>query len=367
MKHIVLFINTLGSGGAEHQLVQLADGLVDRGYDVTITTFGDIPEHYVYCPQIHRHRIASQKSNIVKMMAIWWYFLTLKADWVIGFGQRESCYCLQALIWRSKNIHVIAGERNTTYGKPSRIEKLLMNVLYKRADYIVSNSYAQRQHIVSTKPLYDFKTVTIINYTDLKAYTPSSLPQSKIVRIGVFARYAQQKNCLRFAEAINKLKSCSSQPFIVEWYGHQKINGSPNPMYLLMKETVAKYGLQDVLILNDQIKDVSDVMSCFDAICLPSLFEGFSNSVSEAICCGKPCIVSNVADNGVMVKDGVNGLLFDPLNEDSIINAFIKFFSFSTEERKRMGLASRKRAEELFDYDRFIGEYVNLIESKKVR
>ena len=73
--------------------------------------------------------------------------------------------------------------------------------------------------------------------------------------------------------------------------------------------------------------------------------------------------MSDVADNSVMVKDGGNGFLFDPENEESIAEAFLKFFALDHPERQRMGDVSRRLAEELFDRNRFIQQYIDLIES----
>ena len=364
MKNIVLFINTLSSGGAEHQLVQLADGLVKRGYKVTITTFGDADDHYSFNSSIERHLIASGKSNLVKMLSIWWYFLTLKTDCVIAFGQRESRYMLEGLYLRPfHHIRVICGDRNTTYGSPSKTEKLLMRHLYKKSDYIVPNSNAQLFHVISSEPRYKKKTVCITNYTDLSTYSVTPLPFNDIIRIGVFARYSPQKNCLRFAEAIRVLKERTNQPFVIEWFGDVMIKGMLNPYYKAFKEKIIEYGLDDVLKLNDHVKDVAERLPHYDAFCLPSLYEGFSNSVSEAICCGKPCLVSDVADNSIMVHDKKNGFLFDPTDIESIIDAFQKYFSLSEKEKIKMSIESRRIAESLFDYDRFVSSYVQLIES----
>lgn len=366
MKRIVLFINSLSSGGAEHQLCELANGLAEKGYDVTIATFGDMDDHYTYNANVKRNRIAPQKSNGVKMLAIWKYFLTIKTDWVIAFGQRESKFCLLPLLLRSKRkVHAIAGERSSGVGMPTRQEKLMMNYLYHRADYIVPNSHAQRNYIINRKPEFESKTIAITNYTDLSKYVSTKLPNGEKIRIGVFGRYSKPKNCFRFVEAILFLKNRISNPFEIEWYGNQQNkDGLPNQYYVEMRDKVEKYGLREYLRLNNHIKDVMSVMPTFDAICLPSLWEGFSNSIGEAICCGKPCIVSDVGDNGVMVEDGVNGFLFDPTNIDSMVEAFVRFFSLSSTERQRMGEASRNKAHELFNRENFIGAYEKLINSK---
>lgn len=365
MKQIVFFINSLSSGGAEHQLCELANGLAEKEYNITITTFGDLPDHYFLNPFIRRIRLSPNKSKASKLLSIWKYFLTIETDWVIAFGQRESKFCLLPLLLRSKNkIHVIAGERSSTIGMPAIQEFLMMYFLYKRADYIVPNSYSQRDYIVKKKSNYKKKTIVITNFTDLTKYRAFVLPNSKVIRIAIFGRYSKPKNCLRFVEAIRILTKKTTCAFIVDWYGNQKSKeGTLNSFYIEMKDKVNQYGLEANLVLNDHIKNVPEAMILYDAICLPSLWEGFSNSIGEAICCGKPCLVSNVGDNGIMVHNNVNGFLFDPNKEESIVEAFLSFFALSREERQRMGDNSRKIAEKLFNRDVFIEKYIKLIES----
>lgn len=365
MKRIILFINSLSSGGAERQLCELASGLAERGYDVTITTYADMEEQYSYSPLVKRYHIAPERSSAIKLLSIWYYFLSLKTDCVIAFCQRNIRFCMEALQFRSrKGIRIIASERNFTVNKPTNHEKALMNRLYKYVDYIVPNNHAQHNHIVELKPEYESKTITIINYTDINFFAPSPLPNNSPLRIGVFGRYDIQKNCLRFVEAVRLLKEEATVPFQIDWYGNQSLKDkSPNPFYLDMKSKIKEYNLQDQLILHNHVKDVASEICLFDAICLPSLWEGFSNSISEAICSGRPCLVSDVADNHVMVEDGVNGFLFNPNVTGDIASAFLKFLTLGQSERQRMGNASRKRAEELFDREKFIQQYIDLIES----
>lgn len=102
-------------------------------------------------------------------------------------------------------------------------------------------------------------------------------------------------------------------------------------------------------------------MPTFDAICLPSFFEGFSNTISEAICCGHPVICSDVSDNSLMVKEGENGLLFDPKNIESMSQAIISFYNLPYEKVIEMSANSRRIAEALFDKEKFVNSYVRII------
>lgn len=351
----------MGSGGAEHQLAELCRLLAERGYQVSITTFADEEDHYVCAPGIIRKRLAPNRGKVWKMICIFFFFLRVKTDVVISFGQRESAFCLIPLLFRCK-IKVICGERNFTKGRGGKIEKLLVRLLYKRADFIVSNSHSQHHNIVSLAPSLAYKTRTIINYLNTDYYSPAEASvHNNPLRIGVFCRYAPQKNCERFVKAVAMARSKGCE-FVVDWYGNQSSkSGAPNDYYLRIQSLVIDLGVEDCLKLNDHVKNVKDLMSQYAAICLPSLWEGFANTIAEGICCGRPILASDVSDNGIMVKNGVNGFLFDPTDEESICSALKQFIELPVVEREKMGVASRVLAEQLFDEEKFVNQYISLM------
>ena len=363
MKKITCFICSLSSGGAENQIIKLSQQLTEHAYKVTLVTFSDLKDHYEIPAGINRVRIAEGRSKWEKLISIFWYFISVNADCVVSFGQRENTLCMLPLLFRKK-VKIIAGERNFTLGRYSFLEKILMHFLYYFADYIVPNSYSQRNLILQQKPKWKNKVITITNYTDIKRYDVFAPPNNNILQIGIFARYTRQKNYLLFAKVVKQLKEMAEVSFNFDWYGNKTFkSGKSNKEYLHFAKLIDSYGIIDVIRLNDHVKDVANRMPEFDAICLPSLWEGFSNSISEAICCGKPMLVSNISDNGVMVKEGENGFLFNPESIDEICDAFLRFFKLSLEDRLEMGRNSRKIAESLFNNNEFVQSYINLIES----
>ena len=365
MRHVICFTESLGGGGAEHQMVILAKMLAETGYDVTIVTYADVPDHYSVPSGVNRIKLAEGKSAIRKHFAVFTYFIKAKLDCVISYRKMSNVRALIPLMFRSKRVKVICSERNTTVGTPDFSRRLLGYVLYRRADYIVPNSESQTRYLRKYNPLLASKLRTIHNYTDLRYFSMCDYPAIQdSLKIAVFARYSKQKNPILFAEALAELKTRTDKSFEVHWYGCQTgTNNGFNNDYLDVKAKVEELGIGDVLKLHSAVKDTYVLMSNYHAVCLPSLYEGFSNSIAEAICCGKPMLVSGVADNAVMVHDGENGFLFDPQNADSICEAFMRFFTLSNEERIQMAYKSRQIAETLFDKECFISKYIDLIES----
>lgn len=359
-KNILFVIGCLSSGGAERQLSGLANMLCDD-YDITIVTWVDFDDHYKLDSRIKRVRISWGRTKILKLINVMLFVLKHKYDCVISYSQEDNLLALTPLLLKPK-VKAIASERNYMSGKGTMVEKLLFRFLYRRAAYIVPNSYSQGEYIKSVTSFGE-KVRVITNYTDTTLYKPKKHEPSSIIRFGVFARFAEQKNYRRFADAINILKNRASKPFEVHWYGKMKSFGIDNPGYSEFKLLIEKYGLSDIIHLHDHVADVANEMVKYDAIILMSLREGFSNVISEAICCGLPVLASDVSDNSVMVEHGYNGFLTNPLSVNQMATNIENFLLLSSEGKEVMGNNSRLKAESLFNKESFVSKYIHLIDS----
>ena len=363
MKKILFVDSGFSSGGAEHQSAQLINMLVDRGYEVTCATFRDIPDHYYISPNVNRIKFAPGASTWKKLLAMEIYLLKTDADVVFAFSQRLSCIVLFPMLLRPK-IKVISSERNYTIASPDKWEKILINTgIYNRANYIVSNNYSQGRYIVQKFPAIKNKVSVITNFTDVDSFAATPVPNNKVIRIGIFCRFEQQKNFHRLLDALCRLNELKRYSYHIDWYGNHTFNTVSQQQYFdIGMSKIKQYKLERYVTIHAPIKNVEKMLPSFDVLCLPSLHEGFSNSISEYICCGRPVLCSDVSDNSLMVHDGENGFLFDPFDVDNIINAFIRYFETTNEQRVAMGVKSRQIAERLFNKDNFIESYIKLIE-----
>lgn len=361
MKHITCFTANLGAGGAEHQMAILSNLLAERGYEVTIVTYNNLKDDFELHPKIQRVRLDVEGSSLKREMAIAKYFLKVKTDCIISYRSTPNFIMLLPMQFL-KGPKIICSERNTTR-VPNTREKWNYNLLYKRADYIVPNSHTQAKYLRTLNKSWSDRVVPIINYTELDKYLPSSGPALvDTMVIGVIARIFPQKNYVRFCEMLSEFKKSTERPFKVIWYGDRQ-DGEHFKGSVHIRQLIKDLNIEDVLEVRPAILDVASSMSQFHVMCLPSLYEGFSNSLSEYICCGKPVVCSDVSDNSLMVHDGENGYLFDPTSIESMSEAFLKILSLTQSELEKMGIKSRKIAEELFNKEAFINKYIELIES----
>jgi glycosyltransferase involved in cell wall biosynthesis len=369
---VICFIENLVSGGAERQLVQLAIGLSKRGHDVEVLVYHDA-DHFRPCleeKQIPVHLVA-WRNRWHRIWAIHRALKTKRPDVVIAFKKRPALYAELSHLFCG-TYQLIVSERNYDYRGLS-IGAYVRLAFHALADAVVANSKSQFELIKDNAFWLKSKVVWISNAVDLGRFRPkqrapgSATPRCRLL---VLARFAEQKNPLRFVQAIALLRERRPDLEItVDWYGSNYMaDGAPTRLsstYLAVKAEVAKHQLQSVFNIHEPTHDVALLLHDCDVLCLPSLYEGFSNVVGEAIACGTPVLASNVSDNPLMVHDGVNGYLFDPTDPGDIADAIIRFCACGPEERLMMGTRSREIAEVMLSQETFVERYERLLDGKK--
>lgn len=105
-------------------------------------------------------------------------------------------------------------------------------------------------------------------------------------------------------------------------------------------------------------KDVRPFIANCHCFVLPSWHEGMANTNLECAASGRPIITSNIHGCLEAVEDGVTGFLCEKQNADSLYKAMKRFCGLSMEERKTMGLAGRKRMEDIFDKKKVVEETI---------
>ncbi|MBK9924217.1 MAG: glycosyltransferase family 4 protein [Anaerolineales bacterium] len=93
----------------------------------------------------------------------------------------------------------------------------------------------------------------------------------------------------------------------------------------------------------------------------PSHVDGSSVSLLEALACGMPCLVSDIAANKEWVEDGVNGWLFRDGDVDDLAEKILLAIK-SRRSWGRIGKVARKVAEERADWKKNFGKLLDAYE-----
>jgi sugar transferase (PEP-CTERM/EpsH1 system associated) len=126
--------------------------------------------------------------------------------------------------------------------------------------------------------------------------------------------------------------------------------------------TLAAAGVQDLAWLPGERSDVAEILRGLDAFMLPSLAEGISNTILEAMASGLPVIATDVGGNGELVVDGITGGLVPAADPDALAHAIVRQ-ARDPDAARRAGRAARERAERMFSLDAMIDSHQRLYEA----
>jgi glycosyltransferase involved in cell wall biosynthesis len=105
--------------------------------------------------------------------------------------------------------------------------------------------------------------------------------------------------------------------------------------------------------------NVPELLNAFDVFVLPSLTEGMSNTILEAMATGLPVLATGVGGNPELVEDCVTGMLFTPGDAEKL-GAQMDILLGDEVLRARYGAEARRRAVADFSLDRMLANYRDL-------
>ena len=128
------------------------------------------------------------------------------------------------------------------------------------------------------------------------------------------------------------------------------------PLRQELRQLAVTEGVRDAVWMPGARTDVAQVMAGLDVFVLPSLAEGISNTLLEAMSCSRAVVASAVGGNVELVDDGVNGTLTPPSDPRSLDAALLRYFMDPARARQH-GLAARAAVEARFSLDRMVADY----------
>lgn len=117
-------------------------------------------------------------------------------------------------------------------------------------------------------------------------------------------------------------------------------------------------GLRELAWLPGERGDIPDVMRGLDCFVLPSLAEGISNTILEAMASGLPVIATDVGGNRDLVDEGRTGSIVPSADPDAMARAILALARGNGLARD-MGRAGRETAEQRFSMNAMVAAYQN--------
>lgn len=116
-------------------------------------------------------------------------------------------------------------------------------------------------------------------------------------------------------------------------------------------------GVSALAWLAGERDDVPRIMRGLDLFVLPSLAEGISNTILEAMASGLPVVATAVGGNPELVRDGRTGTLVPPADPQAMAQAMLDYYADAAECR-RQGREARQAAEHDFSMTAMVSGYV---------
>ena len=125
------------------------------------------------------------------------------------------------------------------------------------------------------------------------------------------------------------------------------------------KTVIDQYEAEGWLHYHGYQTDVRPFIAACHCFVLPSWHEGMANTNLECAASARPVITSNIHGCLEAVEDGVTGFLCERKNADDLYRVMKRFSQLPAGQRRAMGLAGRKRMEEIFDKKKVVEETIH--------
>ncbi len=174
--------------------------------------------------------------------------------------------------------------------------------------------------------------------------TELGLSESHVAAIFV-GRLVPDKNVTSLLRAVTALPKFP-QPFVLLVAGDGPLRGE-------LERLSRDLGLSDRVFFLGERRDVADLLQAASFLVLPSLGEGLSNVLLEAMACGCPVLASDVPGNREALRHREDGLLYASGNQESFTQAL---HTMITDAPLRQQLAARAevRARREFSLDAMV-------------
>lgn len=131
------------------------------------------------------------------------------------------------------------------------------------------------------------------------------------------------------------------------------------PLMARVRSCIRDEDVQNLVWLTGDRDDVPDLLRLMDLFVLPSLGEGISNTLLEAMATGLPLIATHVGGNPELVDEGCNGMLV-PAADPQALGQAIGVYADDAKLISRHGKAGLVKVKEHFDWDRCVEQYLGV-------
>jgi sugar transferase (PEP-CTERM/EpsH1 system associated) len=243
----------------------------------------------------------------------------------------------------------------------NRAYRLVRRVYRPFVDHYVALSRDLERYLVDRIGVSASHVTNIVNGVDLESFQPrrsAARPAgcpfdgADLWLCGTVGRLQPVKNQALLARAF--VLALSNNPSLRS--RARLVFVGDGPARTEIASILANGGVAELAWFTGARDDVANLMRMLDVFALPSIAEGISNTILEAMATALPVIATVVGGNAELVESGVTGLVIPSGDVDALARALTRYAE-EPESARSAGLAGRARAERLYGIDTMVAQY----------
>ena len=362
---ILYILTSLGVGGAEKQVIALAEGMAARGHSVQLLTLKHVEEECAARLPVLRLNLRKSPLGVLRGLIFARKFLALfPPDVMHAHTFPANIFARLLLLLRNrtgKRPILINTIHNVYEGGWHRM--LAYRLTDTFADAVTAVSSAAAERFLEKRAVSRQKLSVLTNGIDThlfiadrkirKATRTRMLTGDAFVWIAV-GRLVPAKDYPNLLRAFThaQLAHPSAQLWILgegDPAAFQSSHSSGGDQPIQDNHAVRWLGLQ---------RDIAPWLNAADAYVLSSAWEGMPLSLGEAMAMEKPVVATDVG--GVLELAGDIGILVPPHNSEALAEAMSSVMTISEQERRSIGRAARDRIEQHFSMESKVKQWEEL-------
>jgi len=365
--HLVYAIDSLGSGGAQRQAVELAVHL-KRGWNVRVVLA-------VYREMdFHGDRLRAAEIPVVRLPKAGQIdprFPLRVRDWlreqrpgvVHAFLPMPSLwFSLGVCLARRDRPAFVAGERSAVEGF-SWPHDLARRVAYPLADAVTANSRAAAGALAGRLGIDAARVHYLPNGLDLEAWDAEAEEEPPLeleperFHLALVGGMRPVKNHAVVLEALERLGPERTRGWRIWFIGGEA--GEPD-YATRMRAQIERRGLAEIVRVVPPVRRMAALMRRLDGVLLPSLHEGFPNVVLEAMASRVPVVASAVGDVPDMLESGRTGFVLERNEATCLAAALAELAALPPDRRAELGRRARDVVEQRYAMPVVAARYLEL-------
>lgn len=233
-----------------------------------------------------------------------------------------------------------------------RILRPLRRLIYKKSRTIIANSEGLRDLALKADPGFDIKIIN--NGVDTDFFFPSVEKQNDPFVFLFAGRFCEQKNLGILLKAFSKINCKYKETRLI------LLGDGPSRKSLenLAESLNVSNSIRWVnWCSKEKLRSYYQTSHCFIN---PSINEGMSNAVLEAMACGLPVLGGDCIGNREIIFNGENGFLFNPQNSTELSER-MRLFVEDRNCGRQMGEKGREICRERFSWPALTDQLISLI------